>query len=98
MRISASSGRIQNNAVSESGEHGMVLGPASANFIQGNVLSSNAGFGLRIEANSDANDYSGNTANGNAGTDCTGTASGGDFCDEGTSNTSHGDNYMPGKM
>jgi hypothetical protein len=52
-------------------------------------------FGLHLTG--DDNVYRGNMARGN-GTgqaSCPNPDGGADFCDEGTNNTSHGDNYMP---
>jgi len=88
---------IKNNHVSSCG-NGIRVGGNKCT-IQGNTLIGNSGFGLKILG--DGNVYRGNMARGNnggAGDPCDGTASGGDFCDEGTNNTSHGDNYMPGQM
>jgi hypothetical protein len=53
---------------------------------------------LYLQPGSSGTVYRGNTVRANGGAGCSGTASGGDFCDEGTNNTSHGDNYMPGQM
>jgi len=70
----------------------------SFNAFEGNLVTGGGTFGIRLLSNATGNVYRGNTARNNNGTDCTGTASGGDFCDEGTNNTSHGDNYMPDQM
>ena len=71
---------------------------AKYNSIDGNVVTGNSSFGILVREDAEGNVYRGNMVRGNDGTDCTGTASGGDVCDMGTYNTSHGDNYMPGKM
>ena len=88
---------VKDNVVTSSSLHGLVV-TGSRNQVEGNLLMSHDRYGLRFEPASTDNVYRGNTVRGNAGTDCTGTTSGGDFCDEGTNNTSHGDNYMPDKM
>ena len=87
--------RIVGNIVTSCGGYGLDV-PFRTNHIEGNVFTGNSDYGLRLSGND--NVYRGNTARGNGGTVCTGTVSGGDFCDEGTNNTSHGDNYLPDQM
>jgi parallel beta-helix repeat protein len=67
------------------------------NLIENNTMSGNPGYGLWFSSSAEDNLYRGNVAMGNFGTGCTGTGTA-DFCDEGTGNTSNGDNYMPTKM
>ena len=88
---------VKNNHVSAA--HNGISVDGDKCTIRNNVLTDNVGFGLKLSGND--NLYRGNTVRGNnggVGDPCNGTSSGGDFCDEGTNNTSHGDNYMPGKM
>ena len=63
------------------------------NQIAENLISGYSGFGLSFSGSSSDNVYRSNTARGNGGTGCTSPP---DFCDQGTSNTTHGDNYLPG--
>jgi hypothetical protein len=85
---------VLNNVVSGSG----VRIDGRRNHIEGNTITDSVVFGLHFTDLSLDNVYRGNTARGNNGTGCTGTSSGGDLCDEGTGNTSHGDNYMPNEI
>jgi parallel beta-helix repeat protein len=95
--VNGSDNVLRNNTMTSASQNGIsVFG--SRNHLADNVVTSSAGFGLDFSALSSDNVYRGNTARGNGGTGCSGTSSGGDFCDEGTNNTSHGDNYMPGQM
>jgi hypothetical protein len=99
---------ILNNVVSGSVSEGgcgdgiRVADGGDFNHIEGNVLTDNARFGLHFvqteTTSADHNIYRRNTARNNGGTGCTNPASNADFCDEGTGNTSHGDNYMPSIM
>jgi hypothetical protein len=67
------------------------------NYIEGNVIEGNGGGGLWISGNH--NVYRGNVSRNNTSpTPCPTGGGSADFCDEGTGNTSHGDNYMPGAM
>ena len=66
------------------------------NRIEANVLNDKF-FGLYFAPTAENNVYVGNVARGGAGSGCTGTGTS-NFCDEGTGNTSNGDNYMPNKM
>ena len=66
--------------------------------IEDNLIGTALNYGLHFKASSSDNVYRGNIARGNSGTGCTGTASGDDFCDEGTNNTSGGGNFMPDEM
>lgn len=92
---SGSANLLFDNVVSQSAGVGLLI-DAGWNQIERNVLNSNTGFGLRI--NGSGNVYRGNTARGNGGTGCPAGGATSDFCDAGTGNTSHVDNYMPGKM
>jgi hypothetical protein len=65
------------------------------NWIEANVHD--YGYGIWFTSTSDGNVYAGNVARGGTASGCTGTATT-NFCDEGTGNTSNGDNYMPAKM
>ena len=64
------------------------------NVIGHNLLNNNLGFGLRLFSSATDNVYHGIVARGNGGGTCSGPGATG-FCDEGTGNTSAGDNYMP---
>ena len=88
---------VRDNVVQQSG-HAGILSFADRFHLERNVLVENAGYGLYFFSFAEDNLYRGNTARGNGGSGCTGTASAGDLCDEGTGNTSHGDNYMPTQM
>lgn len=67
------------------------------NLVEANVLNDSWGYGLHFTSAAENNVYGGNVARGGAGSGCTGTGTT-DFCDEGTGNTSNGDNHMPGLM
>jgi hypothetical protein len=86
---------LLDNVVSEC-NHG-ILGGGDYNHIEGNVLTGNAGRGLFFNASSNGNVYRRNSARGNTGGGSCSGVSTTDFCDEGTGNTSHGDNYLPNK-
>ena len=93
LTVTGSDNLVRDNGVS----HGTgVAISGDRNHIEGNLFTANSSFGLKITGSDSV--FRRNTVRGNSGTGCTGTASGGDFCDEGTNNTSHGDNYMPGQM
>jgi parallel beta-helix repeat protein len=82
---------------------GLIIG-GDQNIILENRLNSNDGHGLFFEAPANNNFYQGNTARYNTGATpggacpapaCPGLTSP-DFCDDGTSNTTGGSNWMPG--
>lgn len=85
--------RIIQNSVTRCAGTGIEVGNLS--HVEGNVAVQNQGFGIRLGFSQAV--YRGNTARGNNGTGCP-NPTGADFCDAGTGNTSHGDNYMPGQM
>jgi parallel beta-helix repeat protein len=86
---------VWNNTITNCGADGLYVW-GTGNHVERNVLIGNSGYGLNFLTG--GNVYRGNTARGNAGTGCAGTASGSDFCDGVSGNTSHGDNYMPNQM
>jgi len=67
------------------------------NRVEANVLNDTWGYGLYFASTAENNLYAGNVARGNSGSGCSGAGTSG-FCDEGSGNTSHGDNYMPNQM
>jgi len=90
-------GVVSDNLVSSGG----MLVSGSDGYYTGNVVMANSGgFGLVFDELSSGNVYRGNRAKGNGGNtaDCNNPSATADFCDEGTDNTSHGDNYMPDQM
>lgn len=96
----ANDNMLLHNMVSEADADGIVV-HGQRNHIAGNVMEWNgqpgmAGFGLHFSSTSQDNIYRGNTARGNPGplAACTppGTT---DFCDEGLTNTSRNDNFLP---
>ena len=91
----ASDNRVFRNTVSARMGNGISV-RGSHNQVVDNVLNGNGGFGLLFGASSSGNVFRGNSARGNDGSDC--PTANTDFCDYGTSNTSHGDNYMPGRL
>jgi parallel beta-helix repeat protein len=100
----ASSGnRIEGNTVEGSGQHGLVV-RGDRNEIRDNLLTGNGCYGLLLDdSGADVpqdNLLRGNTARGNAGAcgSCSSVFST-DFCwGDMSSNTSHGDNYLPGQI
>jgi hypothetical protein len=86
---------VLDNTITSCGVDGLKVW-GTGNHLERNVLTYNSGYGLMFIIG--GNVYRGNTARSNGGSGCTGTASGGDFCDEVSGNTSHGDNYMPNLM
>lgn len=93
--ISAINGvsRVSQNSVTGCAGNGIEVGNTS--HVEGNVAVGNQGFGIQLGSSQAV--YRGNTARGNNGSGCP-RPTGADFCDRGTGNTSHGDNYMPGRM
>jgi parallel beta-helix repeat protein len=92
--------KVQGNVVSGNGAHGVALFDADHCEIRDNTLSGNTGFGLIFDSTSDGNTYGDNTIRDNAGSGCANpgpaTCGGSDLCDDGTGNTSFGDNLAPG--
>jgi len=89
---------VLNNVVGGGDSDSRILIAGRRNHIEGNIITNGYSFGLMFSDQSLENVYRGNTVRGHNGSGCTGTSSGGDFCDEGTGNTSYGDNYMPDQM
>jgi parallel beta-helix repeat protein len=91
--------KIQRNVVTGNGS-GIDLVDTSFCEVRDNTSNGNGSFGLRFDSTSDDNTYGDNTIRGNAGSGCASpgpaTCGGGDLCDEGTGNTSFGDNLTPG--
>lgn len=100
----ASSGnRIEGNTVEGASQHGLVV-RGDRNEIRDNLLTGNGCYGLLLDdSGADVpqdNLLRGNTARGNAGAcgSCSSVFST-DFCwGDMSSNTSHGDNYLPGQI
>jgi parallel beta-helix repeat protein len=92
--------KVQGNVVSENGAYGIGLFDADHCEVRDNTLSGNAFFGLNFDSTSDGNTYGDNTIRDNAGSGCgnpgPATCGGSDLCDDGTGNTSFGDNLAPG--
>ena len=88
IHVSGSGNKIVNNDVRSHSWYPAITVNGSRNRIEGNTLVDNPNGGLWFDEFSSDNFYSDNFARGN----------GLDFRDEGTNNTSHGDNYMPDKM
>ncbi len=84
---------ILNNTASGSGT-GIRVGQGGYHHLEGNVMSGNTAYGVHLRDTSFDNVYRRNTARNNGGSGCTGVSTT-DFCDEGTGNTSQGDNYLP---
>jgi parallel beta-helix repeat protein len=84
---------IRDNTVS-GGDVGIRVGQGGYHHVEGNVCTGNASFGLYFKSTSFSCVYRRNTARNNAGSGCAGPTTA-DFCDEGSGNTSHGDNYLP---
>jgi len=87
--------RYVGNVVTEC-EVGMLV-QGDRNHLEANLFSDNTGWGLRFAGGSQGNVYRGNTARGNGGISCSGTASGAEFCDDNGSppfNDSRGDNFF----
>jgi len=76
--------------------NGGIVVSGDRNHIEGNLTTGNSSFGLLLEG--DDNVYRRNTSRGNSGAGCTSPPGNVDFCDNGTGNSSHGDNYIPGKL
>ena len=68
------------------------------NTIEGNLLTGAYNFGLHFTTTAGNNTYGRNTARGNngGGAPCAGTLYYPDFCDDGSGDTSFGDNLIPG--
>ena len=96
LTIYSNSNTIVRNTLRPGGSYGVYV-EGDRNRIEANVLNDTGGFGLYFTSTAENNVYAGNVARGGSGSGCTGTGTS-DFCDEGTGNTSNGDNYMPGKM
>ena len=98
IELTGQGNQVLRNTIS-SCQQGIVLS-SSLNLIEGNLLTDNSNFGLRLYSGSENNVYRGNTVRGNTGDplNCSSPSATTDFCDDGTNNTSHGDNYMPGQM
>jgi parallel beta-helix repeat protein len=92
MVVNGSGNAIRENTVCDSGGIGISVAGGTYNQIEGNVLTSNASFGLNLAGSNCV--YRGNTARGNGGTDCTNS----DVCLSGAGNTSNDDNFMPNQM
>jgi len=75
-----------------------ILVNSTQHIIEGNLFhgSGAPSCGLKFNLGSNGSVYRANVARGHS-CSCGGTGTT-DFCDEGTGNTSHGDNYMPDKM
>jgi hypothetical protein len=85
---------LRNTTMSGGGYWGVEV-EGDRNLIEANI--NDHGYGIWFSSTAEGNVYAGNVARGGAGSGCTGTATA-NFCDEGTGNTSNGDNYMPGNM
>jgi len=88
---------IESNTVANC-RNGLKAAGTRLSHIERNVLTRNREIGLWLDGNARDNTYGRNTARGNAGTACTappGPRNGPDFCDEGSGNSSFGDNLMP---
>jgi parallel beta-helix repeat protein len=95
IRLNQVSGsRLSGNPVTGSTDTGIEIG-GDANHIEDNLLWFNGDFGLVI--NGVDNVYRGNTARQNTPGTCSGSGTT-DFCDNGTNNSSPGDNFLPGLM
>jgi hypothetical protein len=94
--LSGSGVRVAQNVVRGAAIDGVVVYGAR-NHIEGNLATANGGCGLHFANGSSSNVYRSNTARGNAAAPCClgGTT---DFCDQGTGNSSNGDNFMPAKF
>ena len=89
---------VSGNAISGNGSHGIEV-RGDFHQIENNLITGNAGFGLWFVSTSTDSVYRGNTARDNSGSGCTDPAGTADSCDDTiTSNTSHGNNYMPSQM
>lgn len=70
----------------------------SRSLVTRNVTTGAVGFGLHLLPSASGNVYGGNVARGNAGSLPGCSATNVEFCDEGTGNTSNGDNFLPDRM
>ena len=84
--VSSSGTRIVQNVIRGAAIDGIVVYGAR-NHIEGNLATANGG-GVHFAVGSSANVYRANTARGNTT----------DFSDQGTGNSSNGDNFMPSKF
>jgi hypothetical protein len=92
------SNAIRRNSVERfTGSYGVRV-DGDRNLIEENVLNDKPGYGLFFSASAEQNVFRANVARGCSGSGgCSGTGTT-DFCDEGTGNTSGGDNFMPARM
>jgi len=90
--VVAGSGNLVSDNVVSGGFEGLRV-DGNRNHIEGNVLTDNSSFGLRLTGSN--NVYRRNTAQGNAGAGCGANV---DFCDSGASNRSANDNFMPTQL
>jgi len=91
---------ILENVVSETIDNHGILILGSRNQVEGNLANSNAYCGFHFESTSVGNIYRRNIARGNNGPNCVATCAAPvvistDLCDQGTSNTSALDNFLP---
>jgi parallel beta-helix repeat protein len=84
---------LMENTVAGAGD-GIRITSGGSHHVEGNVLTGNNSYGLYLTGTASDCVYRRNTARNNAGSGCAGTGNA-DYCDNGTANTSHGDNYMP---
>ena len=85
LRVSGNGNTVRNNVVRDLDSGIEICG--DFNVVERNLITG-ALLGLSFSGLSEGNVYRGNTSRGNST----------NFLDEGTNNTSHGDNYMPGRM
>jgi hypothetical protein len=85
---------LRNTTMSMGGYAGVYV-EGDRNRIEANVHDS--GWGIWFTSIAEDNVYAGNVSRGGTTSGCTGTGTT-NFCDEGTGNTSNGDNYMPSLM
>ena len=86
--------QVLRNTVSNCGV-GIRVSQGGYHQIEGNVTTKNTSYGLFFRNTSFDNVYRGNTARNNAGSGCTGGSPTASFCNEGTGNSSQGDNFLP---
>lgn len=97
MSIGGSGNIVRDNVVRGALSHGIEVS-GNNSLLDGNVVTSCAGFGLHFLPSAGGGVYRGNTARANNGSAAGCSTANKDFCDEGTGNTSNGDNFIPGKM